>query len=156
MIPDSSRVSSDTYARMLILSCTVCLVDNMSTPYWASIRDATTIQCKAKNRSIDENNIHKPLSLRPSRLKELNKAIHLGEVIKRLHLLNTVPDPVLVLLIKLSEFHSSRGGLSYVERLLRGPASKVIRVARSVMYDMVNFGFVLHNNIKILQLPRSY
>jgi hypothetical protein len=69
--------------------------------------------------------------------------MHLGEVIERLHPLDTISHPILVLFMKTKQVYSGRGGFSYVERLLRGPASKIIRVARSVMYDMVDFGFVL-------------
>jgi len=63
-------------------------------------------------------------------MKELDKTAHLGEVIKRLHPLDTIPHPVLI-----------------VERLLRCPANKTIRVARSATYDMVDLGFVLDLNI---------
>jgi len=63
--------------------------------------------------------------------------MHLCEVIERLHPLDTIPHPVLV-----------------VERLLGGPTSKTIRVARSVMYDMVDLGFIL--DLHIIELIASH
>jgi hypothetical protein len=97
---------------------------------------------------MDENNIHNSPSLRPSRLKELDKTMHLGLVIEMLHPLDTIPHPVLVLFIEIKRILFESGvGFSYVERLLRGPASKIIGVARSVVYDMVDLGFVLQQKI---------
>jgi hypothetical protein len=72
--------------------------------------------------------------------------MHLSEVIERLHPLDTIPHPILVLFVKTKRVSFELGWFSYVERLLRGPASKTIRVACSVMYDMVDFSFVLQQN----------
>lgn len=70
--------------------------------------------------------------------------MHLGLVIEMLHLLDTIPHPVLVLFIKIKRILFEPGvEFSYVERLLRGPASKIICVASRVVYDMVDLGFVL-------------
>lgn len=62
----------------------------------------TNIHGKLRTRTVDENNMYSSLSLRPSRMKELDKVVHLGEVIKRLHFLDTIPHPVLVLFIKIN------------------------------------------------------
>lgn len=71
------------------------------------------IHGKIRTRTIDEN-IHNGLSLRPRGVKELDKIAHLNEVIKRLHPLDTIPHPVLVLFIKIKQvrFESGVGPLT--------------------------------------------